>query len=203
MNEEELVEREEATDSYIDSNFSASARKLKNNMEDDIDCSRSFTHKELCFFDIMIFINLIQEIGRCLLCDTKLDVNHDLAGRMGLCNFFYINCSSEICDWSKRVATSDYIDKDVGSAQNPYVINLGSVVASREMGKGHRAMETFCGFMNMPPPMTKKSCHKCIDDIHSLYMKCAANFMKQVADELRGFAAMCKPCKSSCETGRK
>ena len=74
---------------------------------------------------------------------------------MGLCNFLYINCSSEICDWSKRVATSD-IDKDVGSAQNPYNINLRSVLAFREMGKGHRAMET-CGFMNMPPPMTRKN----------------------------------------------
>ena len=46
-------------------------------------------------------------------------------------------------------------------------------------------METFCGFMNMPPPMTKKTYHKCIDDIHPLYMKCAANSMKQAADELR------------------
>ena len=86
---------------------------------------------------------------------------------MGLGNFFYINCSSEICDWSKRVATSDYNDKDVGSAQNPYAINLRSVVAFREMGEGHRAMET-CGFMNMPPPMTKKNYHKCIGD-YTLY----------------------------------
>ena len=54
-----------------------------------------------------------------------------------------------------------------------------------EMGKGHRAMETFCGFMNMPSPMTKKTYHKCIDDTHPLHMKCAANSMKQAADELR------------------
>ena len=46
-------------------------------------------------------------------------------------------------------------------------------------------METFCGFMNMPSPMTKKNYHKCIDDKHPLYMKCAANSMKQAADELR------------------
>ena len=89
VDEEELVGREAATDSHIDSNFSASARKLKKNMEDDIDGSRSFTPKNSnVFFGILIFINLIQEIGRCLLCDTKLDVDHDLAGRMGLCNFF-------------------------------------------------------------------------------------------------------------------
>ena len=86
---EELVEREEATDSHIDSNFSASARKLKKNMEDDIDGSRSFTLKNgYVFFDILIFIYLIQEIGRCLLCDNKLDVDHDLGGRMGLVTFF-------------------------------------------------------------------------------------------------------------------
>ena len=46
-------------------------------------------------------------------------------------------------------------------------------------------METFCGFMNMPSPMTKKTYHKCIDDTHPLYMKCAANSMKQAADKLR------------------
>ena len=45
VDEEELVEREEGTDSHIDSNCSASARKLKKNMEDDIDGSRSFTLK--------------------------------------------------------------------------------------------------------------------------------------------------------------
>ena len=45
-------------------------------------------------------------------------------------------------------------------------------------------METFCGFMNMPSPMTKKTYHKCIDDTHPLCMKCAANSMKQAADEL-------------------
>ena len=44
-------------------------------------------------------------------------------------------------------------------------------------------METFCGFMNIPPPMTKTIYHKCIDDIHPLYMKCAADSMKQAADE--------------------
>ena len=50
-------------------------------MEDDIDGSRSFTPKnDYVYFDIVIFINLIQEIGRCLLCDTKLNINHDLAG---------------------------------------------------------------------------------------------------------------------------
>ena len=69
--------------------------------------------------------------------------------------------------------------------KTPYDINLRSVVAFREMDKGRRAMGTFCGFMNMPPPMTKKTYHKCIDDIHTLYMKCAANSMKQAADELR------------------
>ena len=51
------------------------------------------------------------------------------------------------------------------------------------MGKGHRAMETFCGFMNMPSPMAKKN--TCMDDTHPLYMKCAANSTKQAADELR------------------
>ena len=48
-------------------------------MEDDLDGSRSFTPKNGYVFFL--------EIGRCLLRDTKLDVDHDLAGRMGLYPF--------------------------------------------------------------------------------------------------------------------
>ena len=33
------------------------------------------------------------------------------------------------------------------------VINLHAVMAFREIGRGHTAMETFCGYMNMPHPM--------------------------------------------------
>ena len=48
-------------------------------MEDDLDGSRSFTPKNGYGFFF--------EIGICLLRDTKLEVDHDLAGRMGLYPF--------------------------------------------------------------------------------------------------------------------
>ena len=48
-------------------------------MEYDLDGSRSFTPKNGYVFFFAI--------GRCLLRDTKLDVDHDLAGRMRLYPF--------------------------------------------------------------------------------------------------------------------
>ena len=49
VDEEELVEREEAADSHIDSNFSASPRKLKKNMENDRWQSFFHSQERLCF----------------------------------------------------------------------------------------------------------------------------------------------------------
>ena len=36
-------------------------------------------------------------------------------------------------------------------------INTRIIIAFREIGKGFTALLSFCGFMNIPPPMTQKS----------------------------------------------
>ena len=49
------------------------------------------------------------------------------------------------------------VDDEMGSGNVPYDVNLRTAVAFREIGRGHTAIETFCGFMNMPPPMTSNT----------------------------------------------
>ena len=57
----------------------------------------------------------------------------------------------------EQLARSNSIDKHIGSGKVPYDVNLRTVVAFREIGRGHTAIETIGGFMNMPPPMTSKT----------------------------------------------
>ena len=38
-----------------------------------------------------------------------------------------------------------------------YEINTRVIIAFREIGRGFSAMETFCGFMNIPSPMSKST----------------------------------------------
>ena len=90
---------------------------------------------------------------------------------MGICNFFNVKCSSEKCQWMKKVSTSNFADKTtVASGKVPYDINIRTILTFREIGKGHTAIETFCGLMNMPPPMTVNMYHETIANIHPVYI---------------------------------
>ena len=40
---------------------------------------------------------------------------------------------------------------------NVLEVNTQIIMAFHEIGLGHEAVKTFCGVMNMPPPMNKKS----------------------------------------------
>ena len=50
---------------------------------------------------------------------------------------------------SSKEATRD------GRGSKPFDLNLRTILAFREIGKGHAGIKMFCGCMNMPPPMTE------------------------------------------------
>ena len=136
-------------------------------------------------FDIMIFINMIKELVKCMQCGSSVIIEHNVDDKMGLCNFFTIECNHHECPWTKKVATSNFIDKHIGSGKVPYDVNLRTVVAFREFGRGHTAIETFCGFMNMPPPMTSKTYQETMEYVHPSYIEAANKSMKSASDEIR------------------
>ena len=51
----------------------------------------------------------------------------------------------------------------------------------REGGKGFTALKTFCGFMNIPAPMTQKTFSNMQESIGSCYVKSAEANMKAAA----------------------
>ena len=46
-------------------------------------------------------------------------------------------------------------EKADGRGSKLFDVNLRTISAFREIEKGHGGIETFCGCMNMPPPMTE------------------------------------------------
>ena len=39
----------------------------------------------------------------------------------------------------------------------------------REIGKGHTALSTYCGYMNIPEPMNKKAFQDIQEKLHCVY----------------------------------
>ena len=69
-----------------------------------------------------------------------------------------------------------------------FEINNCAIITMKEIGRGHTALKTFCGFMNMPPPIQIKSCNKMQQNIASVYQDVANDSMKSASDELRNIA---------------
>ena len=84
---------------------------------------------------------------------------------MGLCNFFEMKCNSDDCPWTKSVATINLFNKEVVNGKVPYDINNRSILAFWEIAKGHSAIETFCGLMNMSLPTTSKTYQETIENM--------------------------------------
>ena len=69
--------------------------------------------------------------------------------------------------------------------QKSYEINIRSVIAFREIGRGHEAMKTFTTMMNMPKPLATASFNDINNNIHQTYTDTAFQSMKSAANEVR------------------
>ena len=58
-------------------------------------------------------------------------------------------------------------------------------MAVREIGKGHSAIETLCGFMNITPPMNNNSYTEAMKELYLSYRKKAIDNMESVATSVR------------------
>jgi len=63
-------------------------------------------------------------------------------------------------------------------------INFRSIIAFREIGKGHEAMVRFSAVMNMPPPMSKSTFQSNLGVIYNSYLKVANGSMHKAAEKV-------------------
>nr|XP_047122595.1 uncharacterized protein LOC124806069 [Hydra vulgaris] len=168
------------TNKQFDTNTgsSTSSKKLKNNLEKTL-----FDDDEFIFF--MHFKQMkscFEKYATCNICGTKLSMLHDHSRHLGFSLFFQIYCSG--CAFKDTFFSSPVV-KNNKAGINTSEINVRSVMAFREIGRGRDAMLTFTSIMNMPPPLSKPS-FDCINSkLYDAYKSVAEQSMKNAAMEAR------------------
>ena len=130
-----------------------------------------------------ILKSMLDEIGSCPSCGCKLEVSNLINEKRGLACKLQFKCNS--CTWRNSHYTSKKIETGKKAGDKPFGINYRTIVAFREIGKGHSAIETLCGFMNITPPMNNNSYTKAMKELYLSYRKKAIDNMESVATSVR------------------
>ena len=88
----------------------------------------------------------VSEIAVCSLCASPLTVEENLLVRRGLVSKLTICCTNTAC--KKEAVVSDPYASDTRS------LNARSVLGMREIGRGRNSLVSFCGIMDMLPPLS-------------------------------------------------
>lgn len=95
-----------------------------------------------------ILQDFVSSIASCPDCDSKkLEFSNNYISKMGLAMKFELKCKS--CSWKKEFYTSKECKNKQKQGRNIFEVNVRSVMAFREMGKGHEAMSNYFRVMNM------------------------------------------------------
>ena len=186
-----------STTQTTDEDISTCSKKFKVD-EDHIKQKRSSIVEDnstWCYLllDTRIINNIVDAIGSCPSCSQKISVFHNIERKRGLAHFLVLSCTK--CDWCKTFSTSEEVKKtntnnedttkSPGSGRHAFDINIRSVIAMREIGRGYTALQTLCGFLNIPSPMTKKTFLETQSSVGSVYVKVAEANMNSAATEVR------------------
>ena len=126
-------------------------------------------------------LTILYTVGRCPDCLASIEIRHELEKKMGLGHYFILSCNT--CNWGTTFCSSKKVESDM-AGRNQLEINLRTILAFREIGKGHCAMERFCSVMNMPPPMTDNNYGKINEKIYHTYKTAAEKSMQKATTEI-------------------
>ena len=154
---------------------------------------------------IMIHFNVIEQIvketGRCPHCNDQVKIVNNLENKKGLSCNLVLNCRK--CKWSTDYYTSPCVEKKSDTpGPTSFDVNIRSVFAFREIGKGHKSMSNFSTYMNMPPPMSKTRYQSINGVLHDAYESVAEESMKlagKESHELIESDSQVKQCKVSID----
>ena len=107
--------------------------------------------------------------------DMNVDVCECHEGLNGLA------CKHQYILWvSKAEKSSNFLPY-----LDPHKRKKYAETAFRDFGRGHTAVERFCGLTNMPTPITSKVYEDAIEYMHPLYIESAEQSMNAAAADIR------------------
>ena len=115
-------------------------------------------------------------------CNGTLTFENKLKEKCGLACKLILTCCH--CNWSEDYYTSKKLHT-TKAGRKPFDINYRTVVAFRENGKGHSAIESGCGIMNLSPPMNKTAFKRIMVHLYNSYKKIAQENKSEVAATVR------------------
>ena len=95
------------------------------------------------------FSRAVSNIALCSACLAPLALRHYLNSRRGLLSDLRICCTNTECNKEEKVSYP--------YSPEAKALNLRSALSMRIIGKGRAGLESFCGVMDMLPPVTAQS----------------------------------------------
>ena len=138
------------------------------------------------YYIIMSFQILKAVIGKlkCEWCRENLELVDNEPLRAGLSHKLSLQCKiCGILEIFHSSSATDNANPDSVARRSMFDINLRSVVAFREIGKGHKAMSTFAGFMNLSKPISKTQYDKANEKLLRAYQDACFQSCKEAAFE--------------------
>ena len=134
--------------------------------------------------DKSVLKDIINCVGICPSCQsTNIIVNIDPTKKKGLSLPISLSCS--MCKWSTIYYTSTKIENH-SKVKSCYEVNVRAVMAMREIGSGHTALEKLCGFLNLPEPPHITTVNDIQKNIADAYNNVAFHSMISAASEIEG-----------------
>jgi hypothetical protein len=168
-----------------DSSSSSSRRKLDSSLNVS-DNDNSVLEDDSSHYILMnsdILQGMISLIGCCPKCNSRgLTFENDYKKKKGLANYLSLSCSN--CKWGHSTYTSKDIPKPTPGV-NAFDVNVRSVVAFREIGKGLSDMKKLCGYMNMVPPMQTTAFYNIQKEVVGSYRSVVEASMQRAAHEIK------------------
>ena len=169
--------------------MSRSEKKLGLNFDDTINDSSDDSDSENVhssdynnfgnrIIDISILRNQIADQLRCRYCNGKVELQE--VNRQGLGSTLQFVCQSNNKKCKQNLPFSSC---PTTTNFNNYSINRRSVFAMRCIGGSQAKLETFCGLMDLPRPVSKSSYTKIVETVQNACVSVQARSMSKAGEE--------------------
>eukprot|EP00112_Aurelia_sp_Birch-Aquarium-sp1_P005886 Seg1664.3 transcript_id=Seg1664.3/GoldUCD/mRNA.D3Y31 product="hypothetical protein" protein_id=Seg1664.3/GoldUCD/D3Y31 len=160
----------------------SSAKKLKLDK-----CLQIFERNDFNFIiNFVIVKEVIELVGFCPDCKGSLELQDDQKARSGFVHRSALRCTK--CNWVNRFFTSKLAKKDDSAptrGRSRFDLNVRSVLAFREIGRGYEGMQTLAIFMNLSPPVTRSKYDAINKKLHVALEETAVESCQKAAKETR------------------
>lgn len=155
-------------------NESASGKKIGMNQDTKENRNESeFSGYRI--FDIALLFSHLENFLSCKTCGENISLKEEVV--CGLLSKISVNCDNcaELCSFRNSKMT--------GPSNKIAEVNLRCTYAVRSLGLGYAAMKLFCGLMDLPKPVSKKSYNSSVKKMQKFSSQIAEQSMNNAARE--------------------